>query len=285
MLARVVRKSRSLSVLGISLALLVATPSSLLAQKRGDKDEKDRPSKDDPWELPPGTYWEDLEAVDSKDQISGGVRVRVVCIPNSLYYFMSRECVELEKAGYDDKALGKKLQSVYRKYKSQKNRMLFLVSIGGSDASTKAFYVSKPTRHIEMKVKKKKASLHFVEEERKPRFKVWETYQYVPNAPRKVIKKKLAEANKHYLAISSRGIKTTVKDPITLSVSGLFHAKTVKGRGGDEGLGVNSRFNQISMYRWRDQIMKPLSIRIYPGRWEVPEPPQELVDLVKRLSG
>ena len=258
--------------------------SGAAAKDRDSKKTKKAGSRDEIWVLPPGDYHQLLETVDPQDEVSGELRVRVRSVPNALHYFMSRECEELDRAGYDDKTLGKKLVAAYKKYKYHKDKALFIVTVSGSSGKSRPFYISKPTRHFDVKTKGRKAAMHIVEEKRKPRSKIWEVYQYVPNATRKVGKKKLALADRHTFSFSSRHVSADHKDPIVLTVSGMLGVRSVKGGAGDEGLGVNERYNQISMFRWRDQIMAPLRIRIFPGRWRVPEPPRELVELIDRLG-
>jgi hypothetical protein len=279
------------NALMILAMLVIVAPSDVRAKDEKPKSSKKKAKpkkkydKNAPWVLPSGRYYEELEAVDVHDEISGEVRIRVKAIPNALHYFMSRECHELDKAGYDDKTLGKKLAAVYRKYKYHKGKALFLVTVSGARSSSRPFYVSKPKRHIEMKTKKKKAAMHYVEEKRSPRAKRWQIYQYVPNAPRKIAKKQLALVDRHSFSFTSRHVSIKHKDPVTITVSGMLGVRTVKNGQGDEGLGVNEKFDQISMLRWRDQVMTPLQVRIYPGRWKAPKPPSRLVELIERLGG
>ncbi len=236
-----------------------------------------------PWDIPDGDFYRELESLNTYDDSEGGVQIRVSVVQDAFAYFISRGCGELNRAGYEGKALERKLKSLYSKYKKEKGRVLFIVEISGSGSGKYAFYLNrKPEKHLQIKTGAKKHTLTVVEQSHKPKARVWETYQYVPGAPRKVGKRKLYPADDHRMLITCRTIKGDSRKPIKMVLSGMFHSH--KSNAAVNSLGVNDAQGQISMRRWNEQIIRSIELPIAPNRWREADMPRDLERLCERLT-
>lgn len=259
--------------LGAAVAIVFVTLPLVRATAGGSASKDEEES----WILPRSGYAERLKNVAYDSKESGGLRVEVTVIPDAYRYAMALGMEELEEADYAQEKLGAKLRALHKKHKSDRGKALFLVHLRGTGAKNHYFLTSTLKKHLALHQGKPKTfRLRAVSP--KPRYRAWRIFEYVPDAPRRISRKKLSSFKSLRLEFISTTLKPH-KEPFTLTVKGLLRVPHTGGV-----VSVNSAIHQISCFVLSRLGMSPIEVKFYPRRWRIPEAPEEFEEILKRLG-
>ena len=237
----------------------------------------------DKLKLPRGGYAEKL-MVKSAEQESAGVRASVSVVPDAFRYSMALGFEEIKKASYGAVELEKKLKELHAKSKKYKGKALYLVSLSSDGGKNHHFVQSSLKDHVLLRGASKR-TISSVREEPKPDFTSWRVFEQKANQ-RNMLEKKLSEFTKVTFEFTSDR-KEGDKEPLTLSVNNLVRVTDRREEQKTDYRafeGINASLKQISSSDWKSQIVPAITLKLYPGQWNVPEPPAGFEEILKLLE-
>jgi hypothetical protein len=233
--------------------------------------------------LPRGGYAEKLK-VASAEQESAGVRASVSVVPDAYRYSMALGFEEIRKASYGAVELEKKLKELHAKSKKYKGKAFYLVSLSSDGGKNHHFVQSALKEHVVLRGASKR-TISGVREEPKPDFASWRVFEQRANQ-RNVLDKKLSEFTRLTFEFTSDR-KEGDKEPLTLSVNNLVRVTDRREEQKTDYRafeGINVSLKQISSSEWKSQIVPSITLKLYPGQWNVPEPPAGFDELLNVLE-
>jgi hypothetical protein len=222
--------------------------------------------------------------VHADDQESAGVTASVRVVPDAFRYKMAVGFEELEKASYGTLELEKKLKALLAENRKYKGKALYLVSLSSDGGKNNHFIQSPLKNHVVLSGKSKK-TIGTVNSEYKPGFVAWRVFEQKANE-RNMLTKKLSTFTKLAFEFTSDW-KESDKDPLTLSVINLVRVTDRREEQKSDYRafeGINTSLKQISSSDWASQTVPTLSFKLYPGKWDVPEPPPAFEELLALLE-
>jgi hypothetical protein len=283
----------------VSLAGLIAGPGVEADEGQGGKAPKEAgtggPAKKkaaspkrgldlDKLRLPPAGYARKLE-VASDPQESAGVRASVVVVPDAFRYRMALGFEEIRKASYGAVELEKKLKELHARNRKNKGKALYILSLSSDGGKNHHFVQSALKEHVLLRGKTKRTIVP-AREEPKPEFAGWRVFEQKANQ-RNMLEKKLSGFTKLTFEFTADR-KEGDREPLTLSVQNLVRVTDRRDEQKTDYRafeGINASLKQISSSDWKSQTVPAITFKLYPGRWNVPDPPAGFEELLRMLEG
>ena len=185
---------------------------------------------------------------------------------------------EMAEAGYEGEELKRKLGESYRRHRPQRGRMLFLLSLESRDREE--FHFLQKALEKQISLRSSRRHTFSLEENSKPKVENWSVYEYPPNSPRRYKPRVPLGRIDSVQAELTAGIDPEKIAPIELTVSGIIATRRTQ----DPANSINVSKRQISCVFWKDLTLAPLEIRFFPGRWNAPNPPRLLLELIDAVD-
>lgn len=227
-------------------------------------------------------YIDDLLAMQPLSESRSGVRMSIEVVHDAYLYFMAKKYEEYQNFGFDEELLVGKLRSAHTKFKRFKNRLYFRIHISG-EGSNHVIFDKKLSSHLEVSQKSKKNTLtkrayHALNVSPTVKFSRWTIFgkSVLSNT-----KKNLFGFQKLRAEVTSYSIKGNNKEPIYFRLKDI----RVQGKGINPGSSINVEKHQIATKKsWGALKVYGPTVVMTPGNWDVPLPPTEFLNILKKLG-
>ncbi|MBN1420317.1 MAG: hypothetical protein JXP34_16170 [Planctomycetes bacterium] len=229
--------------------------------------------------LPENGYAEALRRAIVKQVDAEGLHVKVVAIPDAYRYYMAKGLEPLrEAAGEIGKIAFSRIKDLHEKYRRNKGKSMFFVSLAAQDAKTHYFLQTEVRRHTEVKTKTK-YTIGAADVKPEPSYESWQIFEQRDDF-RRVYRMKLASFRKLEYAVTYRP-RAKDEEPVVVSIAGLLRCGERKGVES-----VNAQMRQMGFANIRDQIVLPLTFTFERVQLDRPPPaaPAEFEEILKFLE-
>lgn len=227
-------------------------------------------------------YIDDLLAMQPLSETRGGVRMDIEVVHDAYLYVMAQKYEEYANYGFDEDLIVSKMKSDHTKYKRYQNRLFFRINIAG-EGSNHVIFDKKLASHLEVSQKSKKTnftkrSYHLLNSNPKVRFSRWSIYG---KSFLSTTKKNLFGFESLTADVTSYSLKATNKEPIYFRLKDI----RVQSAGKDPKESINVKARQISSKKsWSALKSHGPTIVMTPGNWEIPLPPTDFLNILKKVG-
>lgn len=259
---------------GIGVLLLLVSSSLAWGSPPEDDDAEREP-------LSAEAYVKALEKFTRETGDAESVSLVIDVVPDVYLLAMAKEYLKLDKSGYDEVEVEKRLTKSHQKLKKDRGKVRLAIDVETGGSKSHYFLQGKLDSHIKVVMGKKKG-VKFEGPKPKPVFGKWRINEL--DTKRKLTKKLARIGDFSCEATTSTGRKPDAKDPIVVTLTKLRRYIEAEKRSEYERIGINVNAKQIALSRWQETEHPDVTVTILPGKWKMPQPPEKLAAVLAKLN-